>query len=114
MGYRTVVMLTNDTAHHWQHDPQLGALIAKAMHHSHDAHNRLAQLRAGGVDYGRVVQCVHADVQTLAVLDAYQGFKPLAQKTWRRDEWVVNMQLRLLMEAADALGYRLVAKEGQS
>lgn len=114
MGYRTVVMLTNDTAHHWARDPQLGQLISSAMHHSKDENNRLAQLRAGGIDYGRVVQCAHADEQTLVVLDAYQGFKALAHRTWRRDDWTVNVPLRLLMEAADAMGYQLVPKEGQA
>lgn len=110
MGYRTVIMLSNDMAHHWVSDPQLGQLIRQATRQGSYAEQAAGRLSSGRGCYGRVVQCVHADEQTLAVLDAYQGFTPLAAMDGRVASAAAAQQLQLLKEAADALGYRLVRK----
>ncbi len=82
MGFRTVVMLSNDYAHEWGHDPKLGEKIAHAMNYANDEANNKARLGS----YGTVVECVHADTQTIAVLDGYSRFDAIAHKGWSRGE----------------------------
>lgn len=107
MGFRTVVMLSNDYAHEWEHDPKLGEKIARAMNYANgEVENGNARVGA----YGMVVQCVHADTQTIAVLDGYTSFDAVAHKGWQRDESAEAVALRLLKEAADKFGYRLAKK----
>lgn len=98
MGFRTVVVLINDQAHEWSKDPDLGKKISIAMNG-----------RRGGDDlgYGRVVECCHADQQTLAMLDGY-SFKGLAYSGWSRNEAHVETQRKLLAEAASKIGYKLI------
>lgn len=100
MGYRTVVMLDNDFAHEWGNDPELGKKIAHAMNSSP------AQDRSVG-NYGSVVECVHADVQTLAILDGYTFFDRVSVKSWSRNESDQERNLKLLKEFAESMGYRL-------
>jgi len=99
MGYRTVVMLSNDRAHEWANDPELGQKINLAM-------NSVGHKERSDLGYGRVVECVHADTVTLATLNFYEGFSPLAY-TGYTDK---NPEVNLLKQAADSLGYRLVKK----
>lgn len=108
MGYRTVVMLNNDWHDKWSKDPELGAKISEAMNYTNEHHPRHHLNPLG--QYGRAVECVHADTQTLVRLDHYEGFDVMAQ-TWRTfgpstDEDMLD----LLKDAADKLGYRLVKK----
>ena len=106
MGNRTLVLLHNDREGEWSNDPILGKKISHAMN--------FAMGGTPGPDsylgYGQVVECRHADDQTLALVHSY-GFTPLAHGRWQPGE---GMQLRLLQEAADALGYRLVKKSEKS
>lgn len=99
MGYRTVVVLVNDRTGDWSNDPNLGQNIAQAMNAPQDRH----------LGYGRVVECVHADVQTLGILHDYQ-FTPLAHSNWHREQQDNDRAIQLLKQAADSLGYRLVKK----
>lgn len=105
MGYRTVVMLSNDYADKWINDPELGRKISIAMNHA----NRTCE-PYGELGYGRVVECTHADTQTVAVLDGYDFFTPLARDGWRRGDSTDDRNLRLMKAAAEELGYRLVKK----
>ena len=69
MGHRTVLVLNNDQASQWENDPELGKKIfygAAMMNREH----MLPELR---FPYGQIVEQVHADTQTLAVLDGYGG-----------------------------------------
>lgn len=100
MGYRTVVMLNNDFAHEWQNDPELGKKIARATHR--DGHDL-------GNHYGSVVQCVHADENTLAVLSNYDMLDVVAAQHYDRHR--PDPLLMLLMDAAAKLGYDLVKRE---
>jgi len=102
MGYRTVVMLNNDYAHKWEDDLRLGKKIARAMNGVRDG--RLVDV------YGLAVECVHADTQTLAVLDGYTKFNPLTYKGWTTNETDEETALHLLKDAAGKLGYQLVKK----
>lgn len=102
MGYRTVVILFNDDAHKWENDPQLGKKIMAAS-------NLRGMERDLSMGYGRVVESCHADQQTLGIIDSY-NFKPLSFGQWRQNETDAQMQEKLLAEAADKLGFRLVKK----
>jgi hypothetical protein len=100
MGFRTVVMLSNDCCNEWQNDAELGRKIVLDMNNRGTSY----------MSYGSVVECVHADTQTLAVLDMYDGFKALAHSRWARGQTDNDAALNLLKEAANKLGYRLVRK----
>ena len=102
MGFRTVVVLYNDQASTWENDPELGKKIARALN-SAMGHTPEPEADLG---YGKVVECSHADTQTLAVIDGYD-FKALAYDHWYQNKSDEEMQLRLLKEAAEKLGYRL-------
>lgn len=102
MGHRTVVVLSNDRAHEWKNDPELGNKISTAA--AYLSHNPNYYF-----PYGEVVEQVHADVQTVAVLDGYGG-TAVAHGNWRQNESEEDKNLRLLKEFADKLGYRVVKK----
>lgn len=110
MGFRTVVMLNNDMCHEWSKDPELGQKIQTAMSFAgrkddfYGSNSRIGH-------YGRVVECVHADTQTLVRLDHYQGFEPLAytSRTYGPST-EEDKKLYLLKRAAEEMGYRLVKK----
>lgn len=110
MGFRTVVMLSNDQAHEWQHDAELGQKIRRAMNYANGGKDRNADV--GG--YGRVVECVHADNQSLAVLDGYTSCDVIAQTSWQRDEQASEIPLKLLKKAAKNLGYQVVKRSASS
>jgi len=97
MGYRTVIMLNNDYLHQWSNDPELGKKIIYSPTYSNKIGN-----------YGRVVECTHADNQTLAMLDHYDGFNALSYGAWKRGQDNNDVNLKLIKEAARILGYRLV------
>jgi hypothetical protein len=114
MGFRTVVMLNNDTSHEWSKDPKLGEKIQTAMSR-HGRGNDRYEDEVG--NYGRVVEVVHADQFTLAALGAYTLFKPIGNSfynSYNRDDGMVGQfnatDLALVKDAADRLGYRLVKK----
>lgn len=109
MGFRTVVMLNNDWSNEWSKDPELGAKISEAMNY---VHNNINPNRFSSPldQYGRVVECVHADTQSLVRLDGYQGFDACAYGFRRFGPITDEDTIDLLKHAADKLGYRLVRK----
>jgi hypothetical protein len=62
------------------------------------------------LNYGKVVECCHADNQTLAMLGFYTSFTPIDGQSWNRDESDDEAAVRLLKSAANKLGYRLVKR----
>jgi hypothetical protein len=98
-------MLNNDATHEWSVDPKLGEKIGLAMNYAQDR-SRQDLARIGS--YGRVVECVHADNQTLAMLGFYTTFRTIDGQSWMRDESDDEAAVRLLKSAAKKLGYRLV------
>ena len=99
MGYRTVVVLANDAQYTWEQDPELGKKIAKAAAGGH---------RHGfqSFAYGSVVEVQHADCQRLVVLDGYRG-TAIAEKGWHHRESQTEVEVALVRQAAETLGYRL-------
>ena len=108
MGFRTVVMLNNDRTDEWSKDPALGQRIQQAMNNTH-SEDRWGP-RSADFGYGRVVECTHADVQTLVRLDRYTGFEPVAYTSRSSGPSNDDDMVRLLKAAADKMGYRLIKK----
>lgn len=100
MGHRTVVILFNDDSHIWQNDADLGKKIFKAASGVGD------HFFGGGV----VVENEHADRQSLVVLDSYRAVT-LAESNWVSGETDEDMKLKMLKQAAEALGYDLTPKK---
>lgn len=103
MGFRTVVVLYNDQAGDWARDTELGRKIVTGMNSVTDTSiNSPADL-----GYGRVVECTHADSQTLAVIDSY-SFNGIAHGLWALGETDEQVQEKLIRDAAEKLGFKLV------
>lgn len=109
MGYRTVVVLFNDQASQWENDPDLGKKISHAMNFVGEE-NKDRPYGSPWLGYGRVVECAHADTQTLAFIDSY-SMEPLAHGYWNESVATTDAQLNLLKDAAKKLGYQLVKGE---
>jgi len=106
MGFRTVVLLENDRASEWEKDPELGK---KIVHASMFASARIEPGDRASFAGGRVLECTHADTQTLAVLDSY-SLNALAHSSWQRGQSDEDVAVKLLREAAGKLGYTLAKK----
>lgn len=102
MGFRTVIVLNNDTAHIWENDPELGKKIFHA-----------ASMKSCGIEnrfeYGDALEQVHADVQTLAVLDGYSG-EVVTRTHWHTGQTTEQRDIALLKAMAEKLGYRVSKK----
>lgn len=105
MGNRTVVVLYNDQASEWEKDPLLGQKIMIGMN---EAYMSNPGVRAN-LGYGRVAECVHADTQTLAIVEGYR-FNTVARSWWHQGQKYDETQVELLRAWADKMGYRLVKK----
>lgn len=106
MGYRTLVLLHNDRASEWEKDETLGRKIAIGMNDAMGLRGP-GRFSAADLGYGTVVQCTHADTQTLAIVDSY-SFTPIVHSFWRQGQTQQEIQKKLLELAAAELGYKLV------
>lgn len=104
MGYRTVVLLNNDVCNEWEKDPALGRKIAHDMNYVHDRDSATELER-----YGCVIECTHADSQTLMLIDSLRG-SAAAHGFYSRGETPEDVKLKLLRDMAERLGYRVVKK----
>lgn len=103
MGFRTVVVLFNDQVSEWKNDPALGKKISNAMNFCTPS---AIDLRTH-IGYGQVVECAHADTQTLAILDSY-NMTQIAHSHWCQTVSSKEVDLGLLKQAAQKLGYKIV------
>lgn len=99
MGYRTVVILSNDEAHIWKNDASLGEKIMIAASRP-DAH----------FEYGDIIEQVHCDIQSLVAIDSLTGYS-MANSNWYISQDHQKMKLELLQNAAEKMGYKLVKKD---
>lgn len=105
MGYRTVLTLSNDEAHAWTNDPELGRKIMAAASIAPHSPDRAREF----LPYGTIIEQVHADTQTVAFLDGYSG-KPMAYSHWHRAQSNESRDLEMLKALAEEMGYRIVKK----
>ena len=100
MGFRTVVVLNND--HNWFDNKNLADDIRVR------SNTRFQELLPNkGI---KVLEVEHADASTLMTISYYGKAKIFAKdENWKSDEDARN--LRLLKEAAEQMGYRLVKKK---
>ena len=108
MCYRTVVVLSNDQASTWENDPKLGAKIAEAMNFASGTMNE-DDKRNAHFGYGRVVECAHANLNTLAMLNNY-GMTTLGHGSWRSGQEHEAARPEPHKSAADRLGFTLTKK----
>jgi hypothetical protein len=59
--------------------------------------------------YGRVVQCTHADTESLSLISGY-NFHPIIHSFYQPGRHIDEQKLELVREAANQMGYRLVKK----
>ena len=104
MGYRTLVMFNND---HVDKVKDIVGFAEKLYYtilegtHPHSDH--------GLRNICWVVEQDHADAQKLSYIDGFSA-KTLAVRNWYPDAKDGEQELRLLRDAAEKLGYRLVRK----
>jgi hypothetical protein len=109
MGFRTVVVLSNDQAHEWEKDPELGRKIFLAASMQHFGRQDEIDLARRIFPYGEAIEQVHADTQTVAFLDGYGG-KAIAHSFWHRGQTEEQKNFEMLKALADKLGYRVSKK----
>lgn len=102
MGFRTVVVLNNDYTHEWECDPLLGEKITQAA-----AYRR--RVDGPRFEYGQVVECVHADTQSVVLLNMYGG-DAVAWDRWQPGETNDDFNLKMLKTFAEELGYKVSKK----
>jgi hypothetical protein len=95
MGFRTVIIINNDRLDQVE-DPVLKSAVLGWW--SRDQRDRWQG------PYNVIEQC-HADQVTLMKLDSLQG-TPMGYGSWNQKD----LDLNLVKDAADRLGYRLVRK----
>lgn len=108
MGFRTTVVLFNDQASTWENDPGLGKKIAHAMNFAMGTMNE-DDKREASLGYGKVVECAHADLNTLAMISGYD-LQAVGHSSSHRNEAHDKIMMDLLKSAADKLGFKLTKK----
>ena len=108
MGFRTTVILYNDQAGTWENDPELGKKISHAMNFAMGTMNE-DDRREASLGYGKVVECAHADLNTLAMISGYD-LRKLGHSSSHRNEADEKIMMDLLKSAADKLGFKLTKK----
>jgi hypothetical protein len=105
MGYRTIVGLNNDRCGEWEKDPNLGRKISQAMNHA------MGHVQDDRADFGtgRVIECAHADQQSLIIAEHYSG-QVIAGTHWYSGQTTEERDIRLLTTLAESLGYRVTKK----
>jgi hypothetical protein len=105
MGFRTIVALSNDRSSDWERNPDLGRII---MQVSASREDRTGSAEAIGLT---LVECTHADHQSLIIADGYTAH-PVAFSAWHRGQLQSERDLALLKDLAGRLGYRVSKKPG--
>lgn len=101
MGMRIVVVLNNDYAHLWANDEDLGPRI---LAHAHWAFASKEPFPGEEIPGGMVAECVHDNVQTLAIFNRYDMYV-MSQELHQAGESYLGLSLRLLRSAAQTFGH---------
>lgn len=106
MGFRTVVILSNDSC--WSDDPHLAHKIFRAAAQVHGFQRENEPMR-GHFDGGMVVEVTHSDTETLLQVSSLNA-KELARGWWAGSGNEDEVLRGMLSRAADKLGYKLIRK----
>jgi hypothetical protein len=106
MGYRTIVAFSNDRSSSWERDPELGRKISALAASRGDWNSEASCIGL------TLVECEHADTQSLIVADGYEA-KTVAYTNWRQGQTNDQRDLALLKDLADRLGYNVSKKPGR-
>lgn len=101
MGFRTVVILNNDTMHQWEQDSSLGRKIAEAA--------SKVRRDGGNMEYGKIVEVVHADAESLVHFSSLDG-RVVAQDYWHPNKTNEQFEVELLKRFAEKHNLKLVSK----
>lgn len=107
MGWNSFWLVNHDCVHELRENVNIGKLLD--MCPSPKNSDRLAW--ACNVPSG-AIRCefqADADTQALAIVGNHK-IVPLAYEQWSRDQTEESLSLKLLRQAADKLGFRLVRK----
>ena len=109
MGFRTVIVLQNDEASNWHHDPHLGDHIMAA------GIEYLNQNQSGGriPGVGFVAEVTHNDFDSLLYVRSGR-VERLAAPHCSPSKTVQQGQLEALAHAAKQLGFKLVPDTAQA
>ncbi len=100
MGFRTIIALNNDVSSSWERDADLGR---KIMHLSAAREDRTGEATRIGLS---LVECTHADTQSLIIADGYTA-DAVAYGNWHRGQTQEQRDVALLKDLASRLGYRV-------
>lgn len=111
MGFRTIIALNNDQTSEWSEDPELGRKIMLGMTDAMVPPEKRDRWETRTyLGYGTIIECAHADTQRLLLADGYSATWMPGTSFWQPGQKHEEVQLKLLREAADALGFTLVRK----
>jgi len=109
MGYMATVVVSMDALHEVENDPKFGEKLARAIFASSTFLNRQDVSAGCHANAATVLFTQHGDYLQTAIIGGGYGTKLGYQiYSWKPEDPVD--QLRVLQEAAGALGYRLQRK----
>ena len=110
MGYNSTIIIMNDALHTIATDAEFGAAVASAVS-KYDPSTSLydKDIRSGShVNAASVVACHHADQTALIAIGGNYG--TVLNMSYGYAHHDMKDKLRLISDAADAFGYKLVKK----
>ena len=109
MGYNATVVVMVDGLHEIRDDPEFGKKLSDAIRDFQSARSKHSDVRAGShLNAATVVGFHHADVTSVVLVGGNCATKLHEHYGWRHNDPAV--QVDILKEVADKLGYRLIKK----
>lgn len=104
MGYRTILILSNDDAGGWG-DTDLGKAIQAAA--SRRLCERTGEINFGGNQIGTVIQCEHADTESIVHFSSLHG-TVLGRSFYNSRTTEEEQREAMIVQIAESMGYKLV------
>lgn len=104
MGYRTIIVLNNDEANVWGNNP-LGKAITVAS--GKKISNRGGEILLNGVQIGNVIDCEHADTESIVHFSSLHG-TTLGRSFYNSRMTEEDQREAMIVELAESMGYKLV------
>lgn len=104
MGYRTIIVLDNDEANVWGNNP-LGKAITVAS--GKKISNRGGEILLNGFQIGTVIDCEHADTESIVHFSSLHG-TTLGRSFYNSRMTEEEQREAMIVELAESMGYKLV------